>query len=645
MDKTSFFVIVATIIIFCKTVCLAQTPSNLDIIQLNEQFTKGMLDKKDYLDATDNWINEQFAAGVHFERDTLTNLLSTWKSVAWKADSLSAYRINYYIILSNNANYANREGESVYFLEKAEQEVLATHGEKPLMVAGRKCNTYIDKRNYKNVIATFEKEKAYIKQFPDLIRSKKINLNIAASFINVLNPTINAYANLCDSVKLNETLALAEDIHGALKNQLKPLHNTTFTVNFYMQQLYYYKFFTLENNKYRAREALSAMDHALHSDTTRPASLIGRLQPVLSTRMVEFFLKYKQNDSAAYYLDKLKSIPGVFTDHDFTLNRFEAELLANQGDYRNAYDYAMDAMAHTDSIQSILVNDIDELLYAHTQAEFDRQALQASEKAKRERTIWMIGISAMAIVTIGSIYDVMRRKEKRAQTQIARLNDIANLQISAMEEVRDQAVREEQKRLAMDLHDGLSSLLAGIKHQVELLEINNLQPDMSPKIEAIRSHLDQAYSIARGKSHQWHERAYTTVETSFEKRIRWLLDAALPDDRYTKTVLVDSHTLESVPVSIRIELLRIAQEAITNIIKHAKARTISVVIYNEDEQLFMTISDDGKGVPSDNLTTGIGMRTMNERARLCGGLLSVDSSVNGTNVTVRIAQPLEDHVN
>src|SRR3546814_2657714 len=104
--------------------------------------------------AVNEWVIRRFASVVDFHRDTLIQRLSMFRELAWSYDSLIASRINYYIFLSNNANYGNREGESIYFLEKADQEIFSAHGEKPLSVAGRKCNMYVDKSNYANVIAT-----------------------------------------------------------------------------------------------------------------------------------------------------------------------------------------------------------------------------------------------------------------------------------------------------------------------------------------------------------------------------------------------------------------------------------------------------------------------------------------------------------
>lgn len=619
------------IVLIAITPVAASADEHPTIQQLDAQWKQGELGTRQYINAVNDWINLQFASGVRFHRDTLIKRLATFRELAWSADSLSSSRINYYIDLSNNANYANREGEGIYFLEKAEQEIMAAHGEKPLLVAGHKCNMYVDKRNYKKVIATYEQERDYIGQFPELLRKKAIQLNIAGSFINVLNPTAIAYARLGDTTRLNETIALAEAIYSELKKQMNPESYNGFIINFYMKNLFYHKYFTAEHNQQKSWDALNGIRGALYiNNKDKQAGMIQQLAPVLETKLIDYFLTYKQNDSAAFYIAKLKASPGVFTDHDFTLNRFESELLANQGKYELAFERAKAATHDIDSIQSILVNEIDELLYAHTEAEYNRQALQASEQQKRRRTMWLVAVSVCAIAGLALVYLIIRRREKRTQAQIAKLNNATNIQIAAMEEIKAQAVLDEKKRLARDLHDGLSATLATTKLKLELLAAET-QGDTAQKLTDIQNQIEHAYAIARGKSHQWYDTAMGSEEADFKERLQRLLDSALTDNHYTKEIHIDDYTFSLAPRDLRIELLRIIQEAITNIIKHAKARHVSILVYREDDQMVLLVSDDGKGMKSTS-THGIGIRSMSDRVSQYGGLFRVDSNPDGTQV-------------
>ena len=608
------------------------------IQQLDEQLDNGTLNAIEYLEAANAWMDDQFAADNLFPRDTLLKLLANVQRLAWATDTLPGYRINYYINLANNATYGGRGGEAIYFLEKAEEQVTDAFGQKPLMVAGETCNGYYDNGNYRNTIAAFEKERSYIEQFPALIRKEALNLNIAASFINVMNPTLHAYAELRDTVGFRKAMALSEDIYDALLNHPGwSVHSDAgFTVQFYMQGLYHLNYSAMEGNRGKSRAALQQMEQALYGDDSRQPSLVTRLAPELNRRMANYFLTYGENDSAAHYLDILKQTPGVFHDHGLTLHLFEARLMANRGDYRHAYDRAMAAVTNADSVRAVLVNDIDELLYAHTEAEVNRQALLVSEQQKQRRTLWLIAVSVIAVMAIAITSMVIRRRNRKTKEQLDKLNQAANIQIAALEEVKAQAVRDEQRRLARDLHDGLSATLASAKLQLEVLAMDS-SGELAERATRIKNQLEQAYAIARNKSHQWYDEADGSAETDFENRIQQVLDSALAGSRYSKEVHVDDHTLADVPLDVRIDLLRIVQEAITNTIKHAKAQHVNVLLYREEPDLILSIADDGTGIKAKRGNhTGIGIRSMRERSEQYGGRLDIESNQRGTQVTASI---------
>jgi len=134
-------------------------------------------------------------------------------------------------------------------------------------------------------------------------------------------------------------------------------------------------------------------------------------------------------------------------------------------------------------------------------------------------------------------------------------------------------------------------------------------------------------------------------EANFEIRIRQLLDSALADSQYTKEVQVETDTLSYLTFDTRIDLLRIIQEAMTNVIKHAKARHVSVLLYQEDPNLILSITDDGIRSFSKNVFNGgIGIQSMRDRAEQYGGKLTVESNALGTHVIVSIPAPAKTAV-
>ncbi|MBB6237313.1 signal transduction histidine kinase [Pedobacter sp. AK013] len=256
-----------------------------------------------------------------------------------------------------------------------------------------------------------------------------------------------------------------------------------------------------------------------------------------------------------------------------------------------------------------------------------------------QRTLWLIIISFSSAMIVLAIYLIMLRRDRKAKAQIEALNDMANMQIMSMEEAKHQAVREEQRRLGQELHDGLSSSIAAIKYQLEILMMDTSDIDLKKKLDMLQKEVENAYGAARNKSHKWFRAANEQQELSFEKQIKLLADSSLPDSRYNKTIQIDSDALIGVDMDIRIALLRIIQEAIINIIKHAKAKDVGILIYEEEDTLLLTINDDGIGLDEKKLRNGnqtIGLQSIRRRVQSLNGETKIHSDVKGTELIVSI---------
>ncbi|HWW40336.1 sensor histidine kinase [Pedobacter sp.] len=256
-----------------------------------------------------------------------------------------------------------------------------------------------------------------------------------------------------------------------------------------------------------------------------------------------------------------------------------------------------------------------------------------------QRTLWLIIISFSSAMIVLTIYLMMLRRDRKAKAQIEALNDMATMQIMAMEEAKHQAVKEEQQRLGQDLHDGLSSSIAAIRYQLETLMMDTSDVDLKRKLDMLQKETENAYKAARNKSHEWFSAADEQLEQSFEKQIILLTDNALPDNRYNKNIHIDNSALSGVDMDTRIALLRIIQEAITNIIKHAKAKNVDILIYEEEENLLLTISDDGIGLDEKKPDKGkstIGLQSIRRRVGYLNGEIKINSNTKGTEIIVSI---------
>jgi signal transduction histidine kinase/DNA-binding NarL/FixJ family response regulator len=104
--------------------------------------------------------------------------------------------------------------------------------------------------------------------------------------------------------------------------------------------------------------------------------------------------------------------------------------------------------------------------------------------------------------------------------------------------------------------------------------------------------------------------------------------------------LVEAGVPVPLPDRLAHQLFRIAQEALTNAVRHAGAKSVRIGVIHEDGTIAVLVQDDGQGFSEDEATGSIGLRGMRERARLIGGTLEVDS-LAGWGPRVRVSAPLD----
>lgn len=192
-----------------------------------------------------------------------------------------------------------------------------------------------------------------------------------------------------------------------------------------------------------------------------------------------------------------------------------------------------------------------------------------------------------------------------------------------------QAGEREQLRIAQDLHDGLGQLLAGTAYLT-----SNLRQDLAAKalpeaqqagriLEVINEAIAQTRSLARGMS---------PVEP--EPNGLMVALAALAE-RTLKMFRVRCHFNCRRPVLIAdnlvaTHLFRIAQEAITNAIKHGKSSRIQIRLAETPAKITLAITDNGTGLPArQRKKTGMGLRIMHHRAEMIGGILTIQNNPGG----------------
>jgi len=197
----------------------------------------------------------------------------------------------------------------------------------------------------------------------------------------------------------------------------------------------------------------------------------------------------------------------------------------------------------------------------------------------------------------------------------------------------------EQRRIAEDLHDGVGQQLGGISCLSDVLK-KNLTEQASPEAEAaakISKLLTIAMAQTRGLARGLHPVAPEAngLMSALEDLAARVTDLFKVHCHFKcqRAVLIENNTMAT-------HLYRIAQEAVSNSLKHGQARQITIGLSSTPERVILMVDDDGVGFNrSERRSKGLGLRIMNHRAGMIGGTVAVQKKVGGGTellCTVRI---------
>jgi signal transduction histidine kinase len=205
---------------------------------------------------------------------------------------------------------------------------------------------------------------------------------------------------------------------------------------------------------------------------------------------------------------------------------------------------------------------------------------------------------------------------------------------------------KERRRIALDLHDDLGQKLSGIALMTKGLELR-LQKQLALEAqEAARIHT----LVQETMSHTSHlARDLATLDEKENNLPTALKDLAAHAKKMFKVncAFKAEGRIPALEETTRSHLYKIAQESLTNAIKHGKAKHVAISLSNGSDQIVLTVQNDGKPFPDlKGHPTGMGVRIMNYRASVIGGSLEIKGrGQNGTRVTCRVplAKPAQAH--
>jgi PAS domain S-box-containing protein len=229
---------------------------------------------------------------------------------------------------------------------------------------------------------------------------------------------------------------------------------------------------------------------------------------------------------------------------------------------------------------------------------------------------------------IGSAVDITDRKQIEEQN-----HDLAGRLIAVQE--------QERTRIARDLHDDVSQQVASVAILLSALKRKLGKRDVEPEIDVTLTTLQQATSLLadaiRNLSHELHPSILKHVGL-VEILRRHCGEIAARHHLDVNFSAEDG--FGSLNPDVALCLFRVAQEALANAVRHARARTVRVELKPIPGAIQLQVEDDGIGfVVSERIGSGLGLRSIDERVRLNRGHVAVESRP-GTGTRLVVSIPL-----
>jgi signal transduction histidine kinase len=204
---------------------------------------------------------------------------------------------------------------------------------------------------------------------------------------------------------------------------------------------------------------------------------------------------------------------------------------------------------------------------------------------------------------------------------------------------RQSAVLEERNRLAGEIHDSLAQNFAGIAMQLAVAEEELTAGEGAPLCRVRLAHKMTELGLAEARRSALSLRSTVIEESGLVGALQMLVERSNVAGRLRCNFRSDCIPEETLPRRVQHELLRIAQEAISNAIRHGEPTVVIVTLRWEAPHLILQIKDNGSGIPKTRRQKSktFGLRSMRERATQIGAKLAIRTGPScGTRIIVTV---------
>ncbi len=276
-----------------------------------------------------------------------------------------------------------------------------------------------------------------------------------------------------------------------------------------------------------------------------------------------------------------------------------------------------------------------------TRIEFETdEYIEETERLSQQR-IWIIVTSIGGILILSLLYFLRVQKVNNEKLRIEAEHQKANEEVYVLTLQQQARVEEERikerNRISEELHDGILGKLFGTRFGLGFLPLEG-DEDTLEKHQSLLDELQDIEKEIRDVSHKLSDN-FNNTDINFTSIIKQLLEDKSIIGKFTHSIQFSQDiSWKKVDEISKANIYRIIQEALQNIIKHAKANHVSLNFELINNQLVTTIKDDGIGFDTKKGKRGIGIKNIKSRIGKLKGSIKIESEIN-VGTTLQINTP------
>lgn len=367
---------------------------------------------------------------------------------------------------------------------------------------------------------------------------------------------------------------------------------------------------------------------------------------VRSLNISAAYLELENYDLAKENLDRATKIAEELKNKELYIHGlyYSFEYYERIGNYKEALNYHKEYTIQNDSLlNESRIKAVAEFEEKYESEKKEKEILALSQdKAtaeKRERTlIYIVLILSLGLLAFGSVFYYLRQNQIKNSIIQKKNLKIASDKIQLLEKGKEIIALEslitgqesERGRLAKEMHDGLGGLLA-ISHS-KLANLCRSEIEVNPALNEAFDLVGDAYNQVRQISHNLmplglEKFGLVAALTNLIQSVNQQNEISVDFRTYNFDLFLNNE--------LGLNIYRISQEALANVLKSAKAKTVLIELIQHKDMISLSIEDDGIGFNLDDNTSGIGIRSMRDRTELLNGKFSIESKISiGTSIFV-----------